>query len=62
MDAIFLVLGVMAALALILSLFLVYNTINAIISQQVDQIGVMKAVGARTWQILLIYLLTVLTY
>ena len=62
MDAIFLILGVMAALALFLGLFLVYNTINAIISQQVDQIGVMKAIGAHTGQILLIYLLYVFSF
>ncbi|MFN2180575.1 MAG: ABC transporter permease [Candidatus Promineifilaceae bacterium] len=56
MDGIFFVLGVMAALALFLGLFLVYNTINAVISQQVDQIGVMKAIGASSSQILWIYL------
>jgi putative ABC transport system permease protein len=43
-------------------LFLVYNTINAIISQQVDQIGIMKAIGAKTKDILFIYLVNVLTY
>jgi putative ABC transport system permease protein len=62
MDGIFFVLGVMAVLALFLGLFLVYNTINAIISQQVDQIGVMKAIGASSWQILRIYLLYVLAF
>ncbi|MDM8527805.1 ABC transporter permease [Anaerolineales bacterium HSG24] len=62
MDGIFMILAVMSIVALILGLFLVYNTINAIISQQVDQIGVMKAIGAGTGQILLIYLLNVLVY
>ena len=62
MDAIFFIMGVMAILALILALFLVYNTINAIISQQVDQIGIMKAIGARTGRILRLYLTTVLVY
>jgi putative ABC transport system permease protein len=62
MDGIFLVLGIMAGVALILGLFLVYNTINAIISQQVEQIGIMKAIGAKTWQILEIYFLNVLAY
>ncbi len=62
MDAIFLVLGVLAVFALFLSLFLVYNTINALISQQINQIGVMKAIGARTGQILGTYLLLVLGY
>jgi putative ABC transport system permease protein len=62
MDAVFLVLGVLAVLALMLSLLLVYNTISSIISQQIDQIGIMKAIGARTGQILLTYLLMVLGY
>ena len=62
MDGIFLLLGIMAALALILGLLLVYNTISAIVSQQVNQIGIMKAIGAETGQILLIYLFTVLVY
>ncbi len=62
MDGIFFVLGVMAVLALFLGLFLVYNTINAIISQQVEQIGVMKAIGASSGQILSIYLLYVLAF
>lgn len=62
LDGIFLVMGVMATLALILGLFLVYNTISAIVTQQVNQIGIMKAVGAKNWQILLIYLANVLIY
>lgn len=55
MDGLFLLLGILSALALVLGLLLVYNTINALISQQVDQIGILKAVGARTWQIVLHY-------
>jgi putative ABC transport system permease protein len=62
MDGIFLVLGIMASLALILGLFLVYNTINAIIAQQVEQIGIMKAIGAKTGHIFIIYLTTVFAY
>jgi putative ABC transport system permease protein len=61
-DGIFFLLGAMAVLTLLLGLFLVYNTINAIISQQVEQIGVMKAIGASGWQILTIYLLYVLAF
>jgi len=49
-------------LALLLGLLLVYNTVNANISQQVDQIGIMKAIGARTGQILRLYLTNVLIY
>jgi len=62
MDGVFFVLGAMAILALFLGLFLVYNTISAIISQQIDQIGVMKAIGASAWQIFLIYFLYVLAF
>jgi putative ABC transport system permease protein len=62
MDGVFFLLGVLGALALILGLLLVYNTINSIISQQTDQIGVMKAVGARTWQILRLYLAMIFAY
>ncbi len=62
MDGVFFVLGAMAILALFLGLFLVYNTISAIITQQIDQIGVMKAIGANAWQILTIYLFYVLAF
>jgi putative ABC transport system permease protein len=62
MDGIFFVMGIMSILALILALFLVYNTINAVLTQQVNQIGVMKAIGARTGQILRLYLITVFVY
>ena len=62
MDGIFFLLGAMALLALFLGLLLVYNTINAILTQQIDQIGVMKAIGASAWQILLIYFLYVLSF
>ena len=62
LDGIFLVMGIMATLALILGLFLVYNTISAIVTQQVNQIGIMKAIGARTRQILFIYLANVFIY
>lgn len=62
LDGLFFLLGVLGALILGLGLLLVYNTINAIISQQVDQIGIMKAVGARTGQILRLYLTSILFY
>jgi len=62
LDGIFLVMGIMAVLALILGLFLVYNTINALISQQINQIGIMKAIGAKTGQILRTYLMLVFIY
>jgi putative ABC transport system permease protein len=62
LDGLFYLLGVMGLLTLLLGLLLVYNTVNAIISQQVDQIGVMKAIGAKTGQILRLYLTNILVY
>lgn len=61
-NSVFLILSIMAATTLILGLFLVYNTINAVIVQQVNQIGIMKAIGARFGRILFIYLSLVLVY
>ncbi len=62
MDALFLIYCLMAVLTLLLGLLLVYNTINAIVSQQVNQIGIMKAIGGRARQILRVYLMMVLVY
>ena len=46
-QAIVLVLGALGFLSLLLSGFLVVNTIWALLAQQVRQVGIMKAVGAR---------------
>ncbi len=50
------ILAVMGALSLFLSAFLVINTISALLAQQIKQIGIMKAIGARTPQIATLYL------
>ena len=57
-----LILGVLGLLALFLSGFLVVNTIMAILSQQIKQIGIMKAVGALTPQIVAMYMGSVFIY
>jgi putative ABC transport system permease protein len=62
MDGFFMVLTVLGGLSLALGLLLVYNTVNALITQQVDEIGVLKAVGAHSGQVLRLYLSTVLIY
>lgn len=62
LQGFFLVLGVIGALALLMSGFLVVNTISAILAQQTRQIGVMKAIGARNGQIAGLYLGLVLMY
>ena len=61
-NGIVLILNVMAVLALGLGLLLVINTVNAIVAQQVPQIGVMKAMGGTTRQMLQLYLSGVLFY
>lgn len=62
LNALFLLLGLLGAIVIILGIFLVYNSISAIVSQQVDQIGVMKAIGADSRQVVSAYLLLVLAY
>jgi putative ABC transport system permease protein len=62
LDGLFLLLGILSSLSMILGLLLVYNTITALISQQVDQIGVMKAIGAKSYQILALFLTSILAY
>jgi len=62
LQGFFLVLGVIGGLSLVVSGFLVVNTISAILAQQTRQIGVMKAIGARNDQIAGLYLGMVLAY
>jgi putative ABC transport system permease protein len=61
-DTVIVILLVLGALALGLSVFLIINTTNAIISQQVWQIGVMKTVGATGGRVARVYLTTALVY
>jgi putative ABC transport system permease protein len=56
------VLGVLGGLITILSSSLIVNTLNALLAQQLRQIGVMKLVGARSRQILGMYLVLVISY
>ncbi len=59
-SGIHLVLTVMAFASLALSSVLILNTVAALITQQTDQIGIMKSVGASRWTIASIYLSEVL--
>ena len=61
-EGVTLVLQVMALVSLFLSVVLVLNTTNALITQQTDQIGVIKAIGGRSTTVLRIYLAQVLVY
>jgi len=62
LNAIFLILGLIGVIIITMGIFLVYNSINAIITQQVNQIGVMKAIGAKSWQVFLGYFALVLAF
>ena len=62
LNAIFLILGVIGVIIIILGIILVYNSVNAIITQQVQQIGVMKAIGAQPQQIFFSYFSLVFAY
>ncbi|MBI5291756.1 MAG: ABC transporter permease [Chloroflexi bacterium] len=56
LDGIGLILLAMSVFSLVLGVFLVINTINAIVAQQVTQIGIMKTVGGLSSQIITLYL------
>ncbi|MEM7801143.1 MAG: FtsX-like permease family protein [Chloroflexota bacterium] len=62
LNALFLILGIIGAVVVMLGIFLVYNSISAIVSQQTSQIGVMKAIGASSSQVAGSYLLLVISY
>jgi putative ABC transport system permease protein len=61
-NALLMTLGGMGILSLLLSGFLLVNTISSLLTQQVRQIGVMKAIGASTNQIIRMYIMYVIIY
>jgi len=61
-DGVIMITTVLGMLALGLGLFLVVNTINALVAQQIPQIGIMKSVGGTRSQIITLYLGGVLIY
>ncbi len=56
------VLGALGALITVLSSSLIINTLNALLTQQLRQIGVMKLVGGRSVQIMGMYLTLIIAY
>ncbi len=60
--AVSLLLLALGVLSLALSGFLVVTTVQAIMAQQVSQVGIMKAVGGRADQIMRMYLVMVAVY
>jgi putative ABC transport system permease protein len=61
-DALIYILTALGVLSLFSSAFLLINTMQALLAQQVQQIGVMKALGARARQITGMYLSIILFY
>jgi putative ABC transport system permease protein len=62
LDAVLVLMGMLGLLSLFLSIFLIINTISALLAQQRRQVGVMKAIGARTAQIVGMYIVMVMLY
>jgi putative ABC transport system permease protein len=62
LQAILALMGILGILSLSLSIFLVVNTVSALLAQQKRQIGVMKAVGGSSIQLLGMYLVMVMAY
>ncbi|HSR30577.1 MAG TPA: ABC transporter permease, partial [Anaerolineae bacterium] len=62
LEPIMLLLGSLGFLSLLASGFLVVNTLQALLTQQIRQIGIMKAVGARNGQIMGVYFGMVLIF
>ncbi|MDX1522002.1 MAG: FtsX-like permease family protein, partial [Anaerolineae bacterium] len=61
-DGLNLVLQLLAVVSLLLSVVLIFNTLTALITQQTNQIGVMKAIGGGTRTIVKTYLAGVFVY
>jgi len=61
-SALLAVLIVIGLLVVLLSGFLITNTLQALLNQQVQQIGILKSVGARRVQIVSIYMMLSLLY
>ena len=61
-QGVFFVLSVLGYLTVLLSGFLIVNTITALMTQQTRQIGIMKAVGGGTMQIAGMYVVLILGF
>jgi putative ABC transport system permease protein len=62
LQAVLLLMGALGLMSLFLSTFLIINTVTALLAQQKRQIGVMKAIGASTGQVMGMYLGMVMIY
>jgi len=61
-DGITLVQEILAVICVIISAILVFNTLSNLITQQINQIGILKAIGGKTRTIVGVYLVSTLVY
>jgi putative ABC transport system permease protein len=61
-DGLNLILQLLAVISLFMSVVLIYNTLAALITEQTNQIGIIKALGGRIGTIIKIYLTGVFVY
>jgi putative ABC transport system permease protein len=62
LDTVMALMSALSILVVLLSTFLVTNTVSALMGQQVRQIGVMKALGATLFQVMGVYIGLVLAF
>jgi putative ABC transport system permease protein len=62
LDALIVIMFLFSVMGLILSSFLIINTLSASVAEQINEIGILKALGATRHHILTIYLLEALAY
>jgi putative ABC transport system permease protein len=62
LDTLILLLLIFSGVGLVISGFLVANTLSAIVTEQIGEIGTMKALGAGRKQVLQVYLVTASLY
>jgi putative ABC transport system permease protein len=62
LDTLVLLLLIFSGVGLVISGFLVANTLSAIVTEQMGEIGTLKALGAARWQVLQVYLFAGLIY
>ena len=61
-QGVIVVLGVLSWLTVFLSGFLIINTIVSLMTQHVKQIGIMKAIGGETRQLMAMYIVLILSF
>jgi putative ABC transport system permease protein len=62
MDGFVLVQRILALISVLMGAVLVYNTLTNLITQQTDQIGILKAIGARSTTIAGVYMVSAFVY